>query len=201
MSEKDFLSDEGAIYCWSCASLEAVLSAFHYLEDYFEAEEIDKLFSVWSDNYYNLIEWLQEEIFFPLDHEQISLVRRRQIYKDYETSGDKIIKESIEIISQIIDDQSKNSYRNSNIYFCYLQWLANVLLEFDVLLQAIKVSEYLLRYKNNISKFKTLEAKISEQLNSKNLEIIDDLKNDLIVCATKLALSWRQTVTSNSGRA
>lgn len=195
MAERSNLSQAGSTYFWCCSLLETVLSAFHYLEvHHFDSKDIAKLFSTWSASYYVLLEYLQDEIHFPLENENISPEKRRHFYQKSEAIGDKIIFDSVSSLLLAWEAYSQNNPKPESLYFGYCHWLSTILTKFGTILENFQNSIYYERYNNNSVKLMQLKKAINGGVTSLNLDLSDVLKTRLIGCVEKLYSKWEKTV-------
>lgn len=148
------MTSEGKRYFWACSYMWAALSVFHYLFDEVMTPDLLTLSSSWSNERDTLVNWLQDEITFILDHEKVETTSSKHLVTLADCSGDALIFKLAASIGQSAGELHKSHpdiELNAINYLLYVEWLKRVLLKFDGLIHASSLAEnlYYQRYVAN----------------------------------------------------
>lgn len=188
------MADEGKLYYFVCSLMWSVMSAFTYLHDHFQADEIQQRFALWSEHYHELTNWLADELYFPLEHDQTMRSQSRTWLELAEKIGDSVI---LEATNTLLSISHGNLSKTECLYSGYCRWLLKTLIEFENTMQEapLFLAVFYERYQGKISSFQALREQLSNE-RPNNEKLPDTVNLDMERTAELLVIQWRQALES-----
>jgi hypothetical protein len=201
------LTLKARVYFFACSLLWDVLSLFHYLDEKVASQGTSLRRSVkWTKPFADLANWALEELWLPVDRENVPASERDLLFSTADAVGDLLISrwgDELGACASKAHEEHPDVSQSRWLSYYYRRFLWRVLAVLDRVLQEPDVPiEYYQHYRESAELFENLALALENEWLCSDTEAnvspasAETVREKLDACALRLSAEWRQAVCS-----